>query len=612
MKLARYRLLAVVTVLCLTAMFVVVLAQSRLREGGYEGQFMSVVADFFDNGYSETYHVLRTDDGREYQVVFGPGVEPPAAGSWVKFAGRAKGDTLYVDRVLRSMLPTGLGNSPIGEQRFVIALIRFQNDPPGNENVSIAQVQDKMFNPAYSVTDWFDEASYGKTFATGDVYGWFTLPMDRACNAGQWRTLVIPMLDALTDLTQYNRLYILVPQAGGCSWGGLGTLGASTYSTNDGPWTTTTSWTRSEYFNETLNPPRNAVFVTAHEVGHNFSQHHGNGLTWATGEALGGFNCDACGSTNTEYSDQHSAMGGAWRPGHHNADHKRNLGWFNPGNLLDVTHSGIYELSPYENDTNLPIALKILRGWAPTYNRFEYVMGEWRQPIGYDAELNHMSNAAYNGLFMHWDFRTNSTHSYDLDMTPGDNEKRNAPLPFGQTWTDPYTKLSVTPLGIQAGKLRVQVVIGDPVVPTSFLVVRGNLQSGGLAQIANSDNDSMAVRAGLVLSPSEPPVWVEFTGTLVGALPAAFRFEFEGRTNTVLNQRVQMFNYTTGQWDQMSSRDSTTTDSWVEADVWTNPGRYIQSGTGQMRARVQLYVDRLLLVWPFTASFDQAVWKVLR
>ncbi len=609
-RLLRSRLFVVVSVLGLTALFAAVFAQVG-KGGGISGQFMEVVADYFDEGRAETSYFLSTGKGKEYLVVFAPGVNPPAAGAWVTLNGRIQGDTVYATGVAREMLPTGLGNSPIGEQRFVIALIRFRNDPVGNENVTIPQVQDKMFSPAYSVTDWFDEASYGKTFATGDVFGWFTLDMDRGCNAGGWRTAVIPMLDALTDLTQYNRLYIMVPQGGGCTWGGLGTLGASTYNTNDGPWTTTTSWTRSEYFNETLTNPRGAVFVTAHEVGHNFGQNHGNSLTWDQNRALGDFNCDGCGGVDTAYADKFSALGGSWRPGHHNAEHKRNLNWFNPGNVLDVTHSGIYEISPYENNTNLPIVLKIVRGWAPVYGRNEYLLAEWRQPIGYDTELDHLNNAAYNGLFVHWDFRTN-TYGYNLDMTPGDAEMRNAPLPFGQQWDDLYTKVSLLPIGIVGGKLRVQVTIGQPVLPTSFQIVRGTNVGGGLPQSNQSDNAFLQVRAGLTLSPSEPPVWVEFTGTHTGATPDALRFEYEGRTNTVMNQKVHMFNYTTGVWDLVSSKDSTTTDSWVEADVLSNTSRYIQAGTGEMRARVQYFPDRLLLVWPFTTSIDQAVWKILR
>ncbi len=608
--LLRSRLFVIVSLLGLTALFAAVFAQVG-RGGGISGQFMEIVADYFDEGRAETTYVLSTDNGKEYLVVFAPGVQPPMAGSYVTLSGRVKGDTILADGVVREMMPSGLGNTPIGEQRFVIALVRFQNDPPGNENVTIPQVQDKMFNPAYSVTDWFMEASYGKTWATGDVFGWFTLPMDRACNSGGWRSAVIPMLDALTDLTQYNRLYIMVPQAGGCTWGGLGTLGAATYNTNDGPWTTTTSWTRSEYFNETLTNPRGAVFVTAHEVGHNFAQNHANSLTWDQGRALGDFNCDGCGGVDTAYADAFSAMGGNWRPGHHNAEHKRNLNWFNPGNLVTVTHSGVYEISPFENNTSDPIALKILRGWAPVGNRNEYILAEWRQPISYDSELDHFGGAAYNGVFMHWDYRTN-TYGYNLDMTPGDNEMRNAPLAIGQTWSDLYTKVSIQTLGIFGGKMRVQVTIGQPVLPTSFAIVRGVNAGGGLPQTLQSDNQYLLVRGGTVLTPTEPPVWVEFTGTYTGATPAHLRFEFEGSVNTVLNQRVHMFNYTTGVWDQMSSRDATMTDSWVEADVVSNTSRYIQAGTGQMRSRVQFFRDRPILIWPFTVSIDQAVWKVLR
>ncbi|MEX2243902.1 MAG: hypothetical protein WD716_08665 [Fimbriimonadaceae bacterium] len=605
----RSRLFVVVLVVGLTALFAAVLAQRSL--GGISGQFGTVVADFFDEGRAETVHYLIAGGGQEYEVVFAPGVVVPEPGAWVTLSGRIKGGTVFADGVLSLTMPSGLGNSPLGEQRFVIALVRFQNDPPGNENVTIPQVMDKMFDPDYSVDDWFDEASYGKTFATGDVFGWFTLPMDRGCNASGWRSAVIPMLDALTDLTQYNRLYIMVPQAGGCTWGGLGTLGTNTFNTSNGQWTTTTSWTRSEYFNESLSNPRGAVFVTAHEVGHNFGQNHGNSLTFNANRALGPFNCDGCESTNTAYADRHSALGGSWRPGHHNAEHKRNLNWFNPGNVLEVTRTGVYEISPYEQDTDQPIVLRILRGFATAGNRNEWLFGEWRQPIGYDTELDHFGGAAYNGLFVHWDYRTN-TYGYNLDMTPGDNEMRNAPLPVGQSWSDLYTKVSVQTLGVFGGKLRVQVTIGEPVFATGFTIVRGSLVSGGLPQVHTSDDQKLTVSSGITANPSEPPVWVEFTTTAPAVLPSAFRFELEARSSSVMRQRVRLFNYTSGAWDTVSDGDSSTTDAFVEANVWTNPSRYWHPTSRQMLARVEYFVDRPILGWPFSAQFDQAVWKVLR
>jgi M6 family metalloprotease-like protein len=610
MGLLRSKFFVLVVVLCLASLFVVVYGQSRL-DRGISGQFGTLVADFFDEGRAETVHYLIADDGREYEVVFAQGVTVPEPGSQVTLRGRVRGKTVFADGVISQIAPSGLGNSPLGEQRFVIALIRFQNDPPGNENVTIPQVLDKMFDPDYSVDDWFDEASYGKTFATGDVFGWFTLPMDRGCNASGWRSAVIPMLDALTDLTQYNRLYIMVPQAGGCTWGGLGTLGTNTFNTQDGQWTTTTSWTRSEYFNETLTNPRGAVFVTAHEVGHNFGQNHGESLTFNNNRAMGPFNCDGCEGTVTAYADKHSALGGSWRPGHHNAEHKRNLNWFNPGNILEVTRTGTYEISPYELDTDQPIVLRILRGFAVAGNRNEWLFGEWRQPIGYDAELDHFGNTAYNGIFVHWDYRTN-TYGYNLDMTPGDGEMRNAPLPFGATWSDLYTKVSVQTLGVFGGKLRVQVTIGEPLPATSFTVVRGNLLSGGLPQVLASDDQKLTVASGITLNQTEPPVWLEFETTAPFNLPFAFRFELEARSSSVMRQRLRLFNYTSGAWDTVSDRDSSTTDTFVEANVWSNPGRYWHPTTRRMLARLEYFPDRPILGWPFTVQLDQAVWKVLQ
>ena len=617
MKRLYFRISVVVSVIGLTALIAAAFAQGGPSRGSrnFSGQFNAGVADFFDEGVSFTTYTLATDKGREYTVVFPSQDIVPAPGTWVTLSGRAKGSTIYADSVLAGPLAPGAGNSPIGEQNFVIALVNFFDVQ--TENVTVAQVEARMFDPIYSADQWWQEGSYGKTWATGDVFGWITLPMNRECDRFQVQTLAIAALDGLTDLTQYNRLYILIPQAGGCGWGGFATLGTQTFNTSYGPWTTTTSWVRSEYFNETLYHPRVAVFLTAHEVGHNFNRRHSQSITWAGGRSLGPFDCNGCGSTVTEYGDAFCSLGGRYltNPGHFSAMHKLVLNWFEPENVVEVTRSGTYQIDPYAVASTDPKVLRIHRGFAPTQGRDEYIIAEWRQPIGFDDEIDYFDGNAYDGVILHYDFTT-GTRSYGPDMTPGDGNMRNAALETGQTWDDLYTNVSISPLGVVGGMMQVQVTIGTPVLPASYSIVRGSHVSGGLPELNSSDDQRLAVRAGITLFAGEAPVWLEFETTIegyrFGPPLGAVRFEMEARCGSVVRQRVQMFNYTTGAWDTISDGESAYADTFVEANVWSDADQYIQFLTGEMRARVELFVDRLILSWPFVAEFDQAVWKVLR
>ncbi|MCH8993246.1 MAG: hypothetical protein IIA44_16020, partial [Acidobacteria bacterium] len=488
-----------------------------------------------------------------------------------------------------------------GEQRFVVAIVNFQ--AATTENVTVSQVEARMLDPIYSADQWWQENSYGKTWATGDVFGWITLPMDRGCPTGapgQWRTLTIAALDGMTDLTQYNRLYILIPGAGGCGWGGLGTLGSQTFSTSNGNWTTTTSWTRSEYFNESLHNPSRAVFVTVHEFGHNFARHHSEAIRWDAGRSLGPFDCEGCESTVTAYGDRFCSLGGSWNPGHFSAMHKLKLFWFEPENVVDVTRSGVYEIDPYAISSTDPKVLRIHRGYGPVIGHDEYILVEWRQPIGYDTEINYSTGNAYDGVTLHYDF-THGARSYNPDMTPGDSEMRNAALEIGQTWDDLYTNVSISPLGVVDGMMQIDVKIGTPVLPTSYRIVRGFHEAGGLTDLNESDDQRLEVKAGLTLFAGESPLWVEFETTIpgysFGPPLGAVRFEVEAKCMNVTRQTVQMFNYATSTWDTIEDGVSAYSDTFVEANVWSRADRYIDASTGEMRARVQRYVDRLILVW---------------
>lgn len=576
--------------------------------GPFQGEFMSRVYDYFEEGKAWTEHTLTTEAGETLRLIFPDILSLPEPGSSIHVWGERKGDVIYVE----TYTETGGdgGNPTLGEQRFIVALVNFQDDP--TQNVSVAQVRSRFFDPNYSADKWWRENSFGKTWATGDVVGWITLPMNRECNPDLIRQHTIAALDPLFYLPQYNRLVILIPGGAGCSWGGLGTLGMQTLQTQDGPWRVSTAWIRSEYYNETRYAPRYAVFVTAHEVGHNFGRHHARSVTWSSGESLGPFDCGACGGTVSEYGDAFCSLGGSWRPGHHNAEHKEKLNWFEPGNLVTVTRTGIYEIDAYSRASQEPKVLKIHRGFGPSTQRNEWLYVEWRQPIGFDTEINYFNGLTYNGVLIHYNYGQTNTATYILDMTPGDNELTNAVLPIGTLWSDAYTFTSIRPLGIIGDKMRVEVQIGIPLLPTSYSLIRGNVEAGTFEDIFQSDDRRWTLRGGILTSSGSPFVQLTLRTQHTGTAPNAFRFELECSASASFLQRIEFFNYSTNQWDIVNERRSTLEDSFIEANIWQNTSRYRRASDGEMLVRLSWIQDRPVLSYPHFVHIDQAIWKILR
>jgi M6 family metalloprotease-like protein len=139
-----------------------------------------------------------------------------------------------------------------------------------------SDVAETFFSTAQrSLSEYWRDASYGKTWAEGDVKGWYTLDQDYSCDeTNAIRAAAIAAADADVDFTQYTRVFIIINgMTGTCTWGGLGTLACGTLSSADGSFTASTSWMRQTYFNP-ADLLRDGVQIAAHEGGHNIGLRH--------------------------------------------------------------------------------------------------------------------------------------------------------------------------------------------------------------------------------------------------------------------------------------------------------------------------------------------------
>ncbi len=570
------------------------------------GQFMTLVACTPETGFWEEYDTLLLEDNREIQLDFLPWARKPSLGSTVTVAGRWKTrDRFEVSWVVSEEPRMAGGNPTTGEQRVCVLLVNFQDDT--TQNATVEGVRQRMFDPNNSADKWWREASFGKMWITGDVYGWYTLPINRGCDPSEWRRLAIQMADPDVYFPQYNRLFILVPTGGGCSWGGLGTLGMQTFQTDDGPWTTSTSWCRSEYYNTNTNT---AIMITTHEGGHNLGQHHASSIAF-NGEALGQFDNNGADGTTSEYGDRLDTLGN-WNLGCYNARHKVTLNWWDPEHIVDVRRAGTYTLSPYLLNSPEPKALAVFRGRGQNTNRDEYLYLEWRQPIGYDQGINWRNGANYNGVLGHFHWNNGSTKTYLIDFSYQDNDFLDAVLRTGQTWLDNYTGLGVRVVGVENGRMVVEVSFSDTgnlTEPIGFQVTGGVRTSGGLSDLISSDDRYVVIEARRPTEAARP--FAEMTVDTLSPFrnPPRLDLIVEAAATAPAIQVIEMWNYDTERWEEVSRRVATPSDSTVQVSVTSNTARFIQPGTRLVRARIGWYDNQIPLAF-WQARVDRVIWNV--
>jgi len=256
-------------------------------------------------------------------------------------------------------------SNSFGAQKTVVVLVNFKDE--AIQPVTQAYVYGLMFTNPYSVNNYWLENSFQQTWSTGDVVGWFTIPVSyTTCDTTSIASYADQAATASgVNLAAYtHKVYVFPNNA--CTWWGLSTIGGNP----------TQSWIR-DYTNSSSGV---AVMNLAHELGHALGLYHSHGLN------CGSVPYSSSGCSNVEYGDTLDFMGNSnyVTGGHYNAFQKERLGWINYSAqppIQTVTGSGTYSLSPYEGQDGLTKALKI----PATNGAYYYV--EFRQPVGYDNFL---------------------------------------------------------------------------------------------------------------------------------------------------------------------------------------------------------------------------------
>ena len=339
------------------------------------------------------------------------------------------------------------GCSTTGVQKAAVLLATFPGVAP--PSITPQSIYDIFFaSTGRSVDGYWKEASYNKASAEGNVYGWYTL--DKLYTCDQYSSMLaaaISAADSQVDFRNYNRVFVVFPNPGGCSWAGLGTVGCGTFSSNDGSFTASAAWQLSNY----MTTRDQGVKLTIHEGGHGLTLRHASARDFGA-EALG-----ALGSAGSlsEYGDVFSAMG-SWNLGHYAAQHKLQLGWMTSGaSIQTVETNGTFTLEPVEANPAGLQALKIRRGAGND----AWLWVEYRKPTGlYDASLGAQ---VFTGALIHYQDSQTGARTHLLDFTPETSSWSDPALAATKSWTDPYSNVSLTVISTSSTALTVTVSFGS-------------------------------------------------------------------------------------------------------------------------------------------------------
>ncbi|ELB2155173.1 TPA: Ig-like domain-containing protein [Vibrio parahaemolyticus] len=342
--------------------------------------------------------------------------------------------------------------SSIGQQGTLVMLLNFKENP-NDQPITSEEAHALVFG---EVNDFYQENSYGKTWLSGQVAGWYTLPVsNQVCD--------YPSVQAEADkmaradgvvLEDYQRIIYIMTQSG-CAGGGSATTGKT--------------FPSRAYIDGTL-----SARVIAHEFGHNLGLSHAKALD--CGDASVSNNCSVI-----EYGDSYDVMGTP-DMGYINTYYKERMGWLNDAespNILTATQDGLYEIAEYETqDITQNIALKIPRGVNPNTGLKEWFYVEYRQAMGYDQFLDDRSYMLFRGDVTDGVIvrlvEEGAEESYLLHMKPnsdysqvyGRKDWKDTALPVGDSFTDPVSGLTINLASAANGFAGVNVSFGGSVTPS--------------------------------------------------------------------------------------------------------------------------------------------------
>jgi M6 family metalloprotease-like protein len=513
-------------------------ASSLEQRGRWEGELEFTIEDSADlKSHRDVYRLHRA--GEVLEVEFA-GKEPPGltSGKKLGLSGVRSGRKMVATEVEvmdaaqggdALATTTGATCGPTGQQNVVTILVNLPNYKLG-AGMTQDFVRGVLLGNAYagtaqattdrSVNDFWQQASDGQTWidpANTQVVGPIELNSNfntnstggSFCDYYGLADAAIKAVDSQVNFKNFTRVLFVLPKNGACSWAGVANVGCRSMSSpGDGSFTASSAWQRSD----TMGTREKGVQLTTHEMGHNLGVSHASSRDFGA-EPLGAV---GAGGTLNEYGDPTSTMG-TWNFGFYASSHAANqLRWLGQGsNYQVVESSGTYSIQNFEGRPAGVKALKVRRGSGNE----AWLWIESRQNTGlYSSALN---SSLFTGALIHYQDSITGGKSHLLDFTPATSSFGDAALQAGQTWTDPYSNVSVTVQSVTAGAMTVAVNYGGvtcvaaaPTVTASPTGTSTEYGSNATFNISVKNNDSSSCASQTVsLGASAPSEWSKAFGT---------------------------------------------------------------------------------------------------
>ena len=416
-----------------------------------EGE-LEVFYEDYEDGSHKLRHLLKTSFGERFELHFAEprrewrsGLKVRAQGWMLERSGGGsiQGDIALTDDDDGLLLADGgtttattLADMPntTGAQRTLAILVNFQ-DAPSNKPWTTSEANSLIFT---TVSNFFKENSNQQTWLTGNVAGWYTIPVSStSCDGFAIENHAKAAAQASGFvLSNYDRFLYIFPQNSACGYSGMGQVGAFPSS----------AWIHNSMILRTI----------AHEMGHNLGLYHAHALD--CGSTTLGSSC-----SSQDYGDTVDVMGYTGTVGHFNGFNKERLGWLASGNIVNVASSGSFYLKPTSAATSSAKVLKIPKG-TDSSGATSYYYVEYRQPTGFDAKITDRGvidpNNIFNGVTIRQGSPSNGNSVYLLDMTAGSDfvDMKDAALTGGRNFTD--SGISITTQSTDSSQALVTVDLG--------------------------------------------------------------------------------------------------------------------------------------------------------
>ena len=441
------------------------------REIDLDGTMAVVHVDAAEGGAGEEtrydLEVSTTAGPKRYHVRFDGEAPSVVTGSKVKVrgvvleeelvaaGGGSTGGTTVVSQ------PAG---APTGPQSTVLILVNFVDN--ATQPWTPTQAASTMFTASNSTNLFYQQNSFGAVSITGDVVGWYTLPISYVGCDSNYYTVATEAdkaaVAAGVDLSKYTHKTYLYNSHTGCSWGGMGTIGGNP----------SQAWIFG-YNNPT---------IFAHEFGHNILAHHAQWLKCGAVSVASGYT----GCSLDEYGDPSDVMGYNWSHyNHYVGPRKIGENWLTSStHMQTVTGSGTYTLTT--SGTN-DASIKVLKIAKPDTNESYYL--DYRQPSGFDGTL---PVAFVNGVAIRIWSGNISSQTKLVDTTPGDGSALNAPLSDGRSFVDATNGITITQASHSSSGVTINVQMAEPpCVPASPTFTLSPLSQSGAAGMAKTYSFSL-------------------------------------------------------------------------------------------------------------------------